>query len=96
MSPLVLFLAGVAITVVFVKGSIFERVRKSGPALWQELARCPLCAGFWIGAGWHLFWTRDVPLLSVERGLELIAYGAMTGVVALIVFLVAVLLLKYS
>ena len=99
MSALVLFLAAVAITVVFVRGSIFEPVRTRGPTLWQELAKCPLCAGFWIGAGWRLFWTRAQPLeLSalLERVLELVAFGAMTGLVALFASLLVALLDKHS
>lgn len=45
-------LQAAAITLIFVRGSIFERVRSRGPALWRELASCALCAGFWVGLGW--------------------------------------------
>lgn len=43
-------LESAAITVVFTTGSIFDAFRERGPKLWRELARCPLCAGVWIGA----------------------------------------------
>lgn len=45
-------LQAAAITLIFVRGSIFERVRTRGPALWRELASCALCSGFWIGLAW--------------------------------------------
>lgn len=40
-----------AITLVFVRGSIFAPLRSRGPGIWRELASCALCAGFWVGAG---------------------------------------------
>lgn len=42
-----------AITLIFVRGSIFQRLRSAGPALWRELASCTMCSGFWIGLAWY-------------------------------------------
>lgn len=70
-----------AITLVFTRGSIFDRVRNAGPALWRELAGCPLCAGVWIGAGWHVLWERGEPLSTAGQAL---AAGALAGVLALL------------
>lgn len=74
-----------AITVVFVRGSIFDRVRESGPELWQRFARCPLCTGFWIGLSWRLFdawqlhgWAFHVQTVAVSS----FACGAVTAVLA--------------
>jgi hypothetical protein len=41
-----------AITLIFVRGSIFAGVRERGSKLWRELASCALCSGFWIGLAW--------------------------------------------
>lgn len=49
-----LILHAAAITLIFVRGSIFERVRSHGPALWRELASCALCSGFWVGLAWFV------------------------------------------
>lgn len=84
----------IAITIVFTRGSIFEKVRDNGPALWQRLAGCPLCAGVWIGAGWHLlrehFASTPTPPLSafaftIEHGLQTLGSAALTGVLAILV-----------
>ena len=86
-----------AITIVFVKGSIFQPLRESGPKLWQTLAGCPLCAGVWIGAGWLLL--RRL-LASQTFGLataaDALAAGAVTGVLALLLALVWALFDKHS
>ena len=96
----ILAVQAAAITIVFVRGSIFERVRDNGPKLWQELAGCPLCAGVWIGFGWHAL-RYCSPSGSLEatfeklRGewlsvaLDGMATGALTGTLA---FSVAVVL----
>ena len=95
-----LVLAAAAITIVFVRSSIFKRVREGGPALWQELAACPLCAGVWIGAGWRVTLafaleraTRPEP---PELALQALAVGAMTGVLALGCQLLLAVLDKHS
>ena len=86
-----------AITIVFVKGTIFRPVRENGPGLWQTLAGCPLCAGVWIGAAWlllhHLFTARPFGLATAADAL---AAGAVTGVLALLLALVWALFDKHS
>lgn len=44
-------LESAAITLIFVRGSIFARLRSAGPGWWRELSSCAMCSGFWIGAG---------------------------------------------
>jgi hypothetical protein len=39
-----------AITLVFVRGSVFDWLRARGPGWWRELVSCALCSGFWVGA----------------------------------------------
>jgi hypothetical protein len=54
MPPLALLVAeSTAITLIFVRGSIFDWLRAAGPAWWRELASCALCSGFWIGGAWY-------------------------------------------
>jgi hypothetical protein len=85
MSYLTIVLFSAAITVVFVKGSIFNALRIHGPDLWSEFARCPLCVGVWVGGG--------VTWLASSRGLfsasfpllfTVLALGALTGCAALL------------
>lgn len=66
-----------AITLVFVRGSIFERLRSAGPALWRELASCAMCAGFWVGAIWCVVSAGYEPL-------RCFATGALTAAAALL------------
>lgn len=93
MSALAFVLESAAVTVVFVKGSIFKRLRENGPELWREFAACPLCAGVWIGAGWLL--VRRVlagAALHADAAVDALAAGAITGVLSLgCVLLLAVL-----
>lgn len=51
MNYVLIVLLSAAITVVFVRGSIFDALRAHGPELWRDLAKCPLCSGVWIGGG---------------------------------------------
>jgi len=37
----------VAATIIFVWSTLFERVR----AIWPLFLKCPMCTGFWVGAG---------------------------------------------
>lgn len=70
-----------AITLLFVQGSIFRPLRERGPALWRELAGCPLCLGFWVGlfgAVLHLGPPQDLHSLWKTWAL-----GALSGVIAL-------------
>ena len=87
-------LEAAAITIVFVRGTIFKRVRESGPALWRELASCPLCAGVWIGAGWYAL--RGAVPGPFESALTALATGAATGVLALLASLSVAVLDKHS
>ena len=86
----------VAITLVFTKGAIFKRVRESGPALWRELAACPLCAGVWVGMIWRV--VRALPEVQATAlfAEDVLAAGALTGVVALVVALFVGVLDRWS
>lgn len=90
MIPLLVLEAAV-ITLVFTRGSIFRRLRELGPpldearprTLWQEFASCPLCVGVWVGFAWRLLHERPIAP-SVELGADVLASGASTGVLALL------------
>lgn len=74
-------LEAAAITLLFVQGSIFKPLRERGPAIWQELAGCPLCFGFWAGAAGYML---DAGIPQDARSLwKLAAAGALSGVIAL-------------
>ena len=77
-------LEAAAITFVFFRGSILKRFRESGPAIWRELATCPLCAGVWIGAGWTLLRAASAGPISATWAfaLTVLATGALTGAFA--------------
>ena len=79
-------LEAAAITLVFTRGTIFKRLREHGPALWQELAKCSLCVGVWVGAAWHVLRARP-EALTVVTAADALASGAATGVAALLVSL---------
>lgn len=93
-------LEAVAITIVFVRGSIFKSFRESGPALWRELASCPLCAGVWIGAGWMMAREavagriRSYP--PVDFMMTALGTGAVVGSLALLFVLTLAVLDKHS
>lgn len=79
-------LTAAALALVFVRGSIFDIFRRRGPAWWRELAGCALCAGFWAGAGWHLFevwqlhgWNFHVQTVAASS----FACGVLSAVLAL-------------
>lgn len=87
----VVALFSAAITVVFVRGSIFSPLRSHGPDLWKEFASCALCVGVWVGAGATALSTSYSPdLLAVFRALGLpllfaaLGMGSMTGCAALL------------
>lgn len=71
------FVQAVALTLLFVMGSIFKPLRSRGPRLWQELAGCPLCLGWWIGAVGAILGHPGVVWWLVP------AWGALVGVAAL-------------
>jgi hypothetical protein len=78
-----LVLAAAAITLVFVRGSIFAPLRSIGPHLWQELASCALCAGFWIGA--ILYFLHGEPAyFAFSSWLNVLGFGALTAAAALL------------
>ena len=88
-------LEAAAITLVFTKGTIFRPLREAGPPFWRELAACALCAGAWIGFAWRLLRVRPVaPIL--ELAVDVLASGAVTGVLALFASLVLSLLDRWS
>lgn len=90
-------LEAAAITFVFTKGTIFKSLREHGPKLWQELASCPLCAGVWIGMLWRVLRTwSESHGLTVAFAADVLASGAATGVVALVVVLFVALLDRWS
>ena len=90
-------LESAAITVVFVRGSIFKRFREIGPSIWRELASCPLCAGVWIGAGWSLVRSALAgPIARVDVAADALAAGAMTGALAMAFVLLLAVLDKHS
>lgn len=101
MIPARLVLEAIAITIVFTKGSIFKTVRESGPAIWRELAACPLCAGVWIGMAWHFIRVAPTttPTLSswwITWTVDALAIGALSGVGALLLALFVALLDRWS
>ena len=52
MNDLLLFLIGnCGFTIVFIQGSIFEKLREfiSFNSFFKELFSCPMCFGFWVG-----------------------------------------------
>ena len=98
-------LEAAAITLVFTKGTIFKAVREHGPKLWQELAACPLCAGVWVGMFWRVLRARaneivgflgNADYASLSFAADVLASGAVTGVVALAGALFLSLLDRYS
>lgn len=72
---------GAAITVVFVLGSIFRKIRSAGPTLWQEFASCGLCVGVWVGIGVRLI-LEGLPETPAEAVI-LLGIACATGVAAL-------------
>ena len=86
-------LQAVGITIVFVRGSIFKRLRESGPALWREGSSCPLCAGIWIGAAWRTI--RLPEPFRLELALDCLGFGALVGTVSLLVYFIISVLDKH-
>ena len=89
-------LEAVCITLVFTKGTIFKAVREHGPKLWQELATCPLCVGVWVGMFWRVLRALPDDHASLSFAEDVLASGAVTGVVALVVALFVSLLDRHS
>jgi hypothetical protein len=79
-----LIFSAAAITLVFVRGSIFAPLRSRGPAIWRELASCALCAGFWVGA--ILYFLRGEPAYFASLyWLDALSHGALSAAAALFV-----------
>lgn len=78
-------LESAAIAVVFTRGTIFKRLRESGPALWRDLTSCPLCVGVWVGGAWSIATRSQVFSLPAVApvALEALAVGTWSGVFAL-------------
>lgn len=82
---LILTVCSAAISLVFVRGSIFSRIRTAGPDLWKEFATCPLCVGVWVGAGatvlarFRGILLLDIPLIFLSLGV-----GCTAGALALL------------
>lgn len=86
MSYPLIVLFSAAITVVFVRGSVFAPLRQHGPALWRELAECPLCSGVWIGGAVA---AGQVPLrIDFSTPLHVLGLASLTGCLALFASLV--------
>lgn len=87
------WLEAAAITLVFTRGSLFDGMRSRGPAWWRELARCPLCAGVWVGFGWFVLRKQlemelalaDYPPIAAHLLVAALGNGALAAVVALTV-----------
>jgi hypothetical protein len=72
-----------AITLVFVRGSIFEPLRSRGPKIWRDLASCALCAGFWVGA--ILYFLHGEPAyFAFSYWLNVLGVGALTAAASLL------------
>jgi hypothetical protein len=84
---LLLALQAAAITLIFVRGSIFEPLRSRGPALWRQLASCALCSGFWVGLTWFLLASWPVR----ERATAMWCFGGAAVSAAAALLLVRVL-----
>lgn len=79
-------LESASVTLILTRGSILRPLREHGPALWQELTSCALCAGVWIGAAWSV---AEGPSSGsyLRSALDAVGAGATTGVLALAVSL---------
>lgn len=93
------FVQAVAITLLFVWGSIFDFLRK-GDSWKDKLLKCPLCFGFWVG--WFVY---GVPLMAQPVGFvqaidvrlpSAFAWGASVGVAAYSFHWVIELLSEYA
>ncbi len=89
MSYATIVLFSAAITVVFVRGSIFDPLRKRGPELWRDLVKCPLCSGVWVGGlaylgdgGFYIPYAGVWPWFSLL--FTTLGLGALTGCAALL------------
>lgn len=76
-------LEAAAITLLFVQGSIFKPLRERGPAWWQELASCPLCLGFWVGAASYMLQPGAGLPQNAHSLWRVVAAGALSGMIAL-------------
>lgn len=78
-----LVLAATAITLVFVRGSIFEPLRSRGPKIWRDLVSCALCSGFWVGA--ILYFLRGEPAyFAAAYWLDVLSHGALAAAASLL------------
>lgn len=79
-------LVSAALTVVFVRGTLFDAFRRRGPDVWRELCSCALCMGVWVGGGVGALelWHAKAPV-DLWFAFAVLTTGATTGVVAWLV-----------
>jgi hypothetical protein len=84
-----------AVTFIISRAGIFRWLREIGPKSWRDFITCPLCTGFWVGAGlavfrqlepylWKLQGFSGFGSRSAGLALDVVATGALTGAVALL------------
>lgn len=84
-----------AVTFIISRAGIFRWLREIGPKSWRDFISCPLCTGFWVGAGlavfrqlepylWKLQGFSGFGSRSAGLALDVVASGALTGAVALL------------
>lgn len=78
-------LVSAALTVVFVRGTLFDAFRRNGPALWRELCSCALCMGVWVGGAAAALELSSKAPVDLWFAYSVLATGAQAGVVAWLV-----------
>lgn len=76
-------LSSAAVAFVVARAGIFAWLRRGRPS-WVTFITCPLCVGFWVGAGIYSIRWAFSPELRPELVLDLMAGGALVGAVALL------------
>jgi hypothetical protein len=71
---MLLLLATIGLTLLIVRGSIFDNVKKKLPGILQELTKCAICTGFWAGM--------IVYCLSLVPCLEFVLWGFVGSLVS--------------
>lgn len=72
----------VSITIIFVKSTLFARVRRIYPTFLE----CALCAGFWIGLFGSIAWNPGT--LTLHDGLSHFFAASIVSVLSLVIALV--------
>lgn len=76
-------LSSAAVAFVVARAGIFAWLRRGRPG-WVTFITCPLCVGFWVGAGIYTIRWAFRPELRPELALDAVAGGALVGAVALL------------